>query len=227
MLDTRRKIETPEGVELMLRVAGPVPRAAAWLIDSAIHAGILIIAAFILLRFGDFGKGLYLVLMFLLLWGYFVFFEVYRHGATPGKRAMKLRVVNRNGTPVGWTASMIRNLLRAVDLQPGFFYGFGLTSMLLNRDFQRLGDIAAGTVVVFDDVPAWKTEKSNIEATPPALALDLDAQRAILAYGDRVDQISKERAEELAAIVSGYLVADDKSASKQLIGNAKWLAGRT
>ncbi len=209
----------------MLRVAGPVPRAAAWMIDTLIRIGVGIAAAIVLPFMGKFGSGLFLLLLFFLFWVYWVVFEVLRHGATPGKRVMKIRVVNRNGTPVGWSESIIRNLVRFVDWMPTA-YGFGLVSVLLNRDFQRLGDMAAGTVVVHDEEAAPEVAVADVEAMPPLRPLTQDEQRAVLAYGDRVNQISEDRAKELAGIVEGYLTRPGEPASRQLIANAKWLAGR-
>jgi uncharacterized RDD family membrane protein YckC len=139
--------ETPEGIDLGLRVAGPISRALAWIIDAFIRYSVLFALSTVLASLLSFGMGLFLILLFLLEWFYPVVFEVVR-GATPGKKAMGLLVVHDNGTPVGWSASMIRNLLRSVDFLP-FFYCAGLISILLNSRFKRLGDLAAGTLVVY------------------------------------------------------------------------------
>src|SRR5512143_1036292 len=146
-LDTIHTFETPEGIELGLRVAGPLPRALAWVIDALIRYGGLFIVSIALSILGEFGFGLFLILLFLVEWFYPVLFEVSR-GATPGKKMMGLAVVHDNGTPIGWPASMIRNLLRVIDFFP-LMYGTGLLSMLINRQFKRLGDLAAGTLVVY------------------------------------------------------------------------------
>jgi len=147
LLDTARAVETPEGVTIDLRVAGPVPRALAFAIDFGIRALVYLGLAVGLATLGRFGTGVLLIAFFGLEWFYPVLFEVYGQGATPGKRMLGLRVVHDDGVPVGWSGAMIRNLLRAVDFLP-FFYGCGLVSMLLTRDFKRLGDLAARTVVV-------------------------------------------------------------------------------
>ena len=107
-------------------------------------------------------------------------------GQTPGKRLFGLAVLNDDGTPVRWPGALTRNLLRAVDFLP-FLYGVGLIAMLLNRDFKRLGDLAAGTVVVY------QAEKVEADARDPAGAAAcrrrcrsrLEEQRAVLELAER------------------------------------------
>ena len=124
MLDTYREIETPEGVELHLRAAGPVARALAYSIDLLLRGVVMFVLSIVLSVTGRFGMGVFMIVIFLMEWFYPVLFEVYRNGETPGKRLFGLRVVNDNGTPVGWGPSLVRNLLRAVDFMPAF-YAFG------------------------------------------------------------------------------------------------------
>ena len=88
MLDTSRSIETPEGVELGLRLAGPVGRGYAWMIDLLIRFAVYIALGTVTGIFGAFGMGLYLIIVFLMEWFYPVIFELYNNGATPGKRSM-------------------------------------------------------------------------------------------------------------------------------------------
>lgn len=225
MIDTYRAIETPEGVELRLRVAGPVVRCLAWVIDLLIRAGIYIVLAIVLSMFGKFGWGLLLVGLFLIEWFYPVLFEVYRHGVTPGKRAMGLCVVNDDGTPVGWSASMIRNLLRYVDFLP-VLYGFGLISMLLHPDFKRLGDIAAGTRVVYRDAAKKAATVPVVPARPPHFPLNLEAQRAVINFAERSQEIAPERMEELASIVFPQSGNQHSSGISQLHATANWLLGK-
>ena len=85
-IDALRTIETPEGIELTLAVAGPIPRALAWLVDLLLRAGVMLITGFILSLFGSFGVGLYLILLFAIEWFYPVLFEIYQQGQTPGKK---------------------------------------------------------------------------------------------------------------------------------------------
>lgn len=225
MLDTYRAIETPEGVELRLRVAGPVVRSLAWIIDLLIRGGVYIVLAIVLSKFGKFGWGLLLVGLFLIEWFYPVLFEVYRHGMTPGKRAMGLGVVNDDGTPVGWSASMIRNLLRYVDFLP-VLYGFGLISMLLHPDFKRLGDIAAGTRVVYRDAKTKAAAIPAVPARPPHFTLNLEEQRAVINFAERSRELSPERMEELADIALPNSGNQRSSGISQLHATANWLLGK-
>lgn len=225
ILDTHRAIETPEGVELQLRVAGPVVRALAWLIDFLIRLAVYYAGLMAFATFGNFGIGLFLVLIFLLEWFYPVAFEVYRQGRTPGKQVMGIQVVNDNGTPVSWGPAMVRNLLRAVDFLP-LFYGFGLSSMLMNRDFKRLGDLAAGTQVVYRE--AVQVAAAVPAATPQAfpLPLRLEEQRAVIAYAERLPRLTDERAEELADILTPLTRLAGRPAMARLVQTANWLLGK-
>ena len=148
MLDTARRVATPEGIEITLRVAGPVPRALAYVLDLLIRAAIMFTVAIAVSVLGRFGLAIFLLTAFLLEWLYPVIFEVLAAGATPGKRAMGLIVLNDDGTPIRWPGSLTRNLLRALDFLP-FMYFIGFCSMVANRDFKRLGDLAANTLVVY------------------------------------------------------------------------------
>ena len=224
MLDTARTIETPEGVELSLRLSGPVVRMLAWLIDTAIRIGLYIGLAMLLLGKGDLGKGLFLILWFVIEWFYPVLFEMIHDGRTPGKRAMGIRVVHDDGTPVGWGASVVRNLLRFVDWLP-VFYVLGFVSMVLNSEFRRLGDIVAGTVVVYVDEQRGHDDIPVLEPVAPRYALQADEAQAVVGFAERLQQFTGERADELARS-SGALVADDESPSRTLLGVARWIVGR-
>ena len=95
--------------------------------------------------------------IFLLNWGYFTLFEAFCNGRTPGKRVAKIRVIQRSGRPIGFFESLARNLVRYVDQIP-FFYAVGVVVMFITRQHQRLGDLAAGTLVVRDqeeEATAW------------------------------------------------------------------------
>jgi uncharacterized RDD family membrane protein YckC len=204
-----------------MRAAGPVVRAAALAIDTMIK-GVLYLALIPLLAFSGLGLGLMLLGMFLLEWFYPVLFELHS-GATPGKRAMGLRVIQDDGTPVGAAASMIRNLLRAVDFLP-LFYGAGLVSTLIDRDFRRLGDLAAGTMVVYAR-PALQT--GDIPRHPPVRPprpLPADLEQAILAYAERSPRLSPERRMELAEILTWLNGKQGREAEAELLGYANWLA---
>lgn len=198
MLDTLRRVPTPEGFELSLRLAGPVPRALAYAVDLAIRVALFAGLATLLSRLSAGGTGLLLIAGFLLEWFYPVACEVWWNGATPGKRAFGLVVLADNGTPVTFGASVTRNLLRAVDFLP-MLYAFGLVSMLASRDFKRLGDHAAGTVVVYRDRPGVRGPIPAAPPLAPAVALNLDERRAILDFAERYATLSEERADEVAS----------------------------
>ncbi len=101
--------------------------------------------------------GFYTLLAFLINWGYFTLFEAFWNGRTPGKRVARIRVIQRSGRAIGLFESMARNLVRVVDQIP-FFYAVGVISMFVTKQHQRLGDLAAGTLVVRDrevETPLW------------------------------------------------------------------------
>lgn len=221
LLDTTYNIATPEGVELRLPVAGLASRSLAWLIDAMIKFAAIIVFSIFFQFFGNLGEGLLLIGMFLLLWFYNVLFEVFNQGATPGKRALGLRVMNVNGTPVGWTGSLIRNLLRFIDALPGC-YAFGCISVLVSKEFQRLGDLAAGTIVVYQLKERPVTRPIDVAPIPVMIPLSLDEQQAIVSFGERAGSLNSERAEELAAVLRPLLSDVDKD---RLRGHANWLVG--
>ncbi|UHD14323.1 RDD family protein [Thiocapsa bogorovii] len=220
-IDTVRLHETPEGVDLALRVAGPAPRSIAYLLDIVVRLALLLVVM-PLAAFSGFGTGLILLAVFGLEWLYPVAFEV-RSGATPGKRLMGLMVVHDDGTPVRLPASLIRNLLRAVDFLP-MLYGVGLVSMLVDRDFRRLGDLAAGTLVVYADTPPKTPKITRVEPQAPPAGLPLEAQQAILAFAERGHAISEARRIELAEILAGTVGARGGAAVALLNAWAAWLA---
>jgi len=227
MLDTTRPVETPEGIELALRVAGPAVRALAWVIDFGIRIIIYIVLLLLFSILGRFGLGLLLISIFLLEWFYPVLFEVYQQGATPGKRKMKIKVLHERGTPVNWSASMIRNLLRTIDFLP-FLYGFGLMTMIFNQDFKRIGDLAAGTVVVYEEELLLGGKASIAPDEPPLtmpVILGLEEQQAIINFADRAQQLSKERSIELANIVTPLTGETGEAAIKHLYQLANGLIG--
>jgi len=203
LLDTTRTIETPEGVSIRLRLAGPAARALAWLFDACIQTIILIVFQIVLSGLGLFGGlrlGISLIALFLIQWFYPVLFEIYSQGATPGKKALGLAVLQDDGVPVGWSASVVRNLLRTVDFLP-MLYAFGLCSMLLNRNFKRLGDIVAKTIVVHRGKPRPLQKLPQGSALPLPVWLSSSEQQLIVAFAARVPQLTPERAQELALIL--------------------------
>jgi uncharacterized RDD family membrane protein YckC len=223
LLDTLRYYETPEGIDLELHLAGLMPRIVAWGIDLLIQAvAYAVFASIFLLLGGGVGQGLALISFFLISWFYPVLFEIYHHGATPGKQKMGLRVVHDNGTPVGWFASLIRNLLRAVDFMP-VMYGLGMLSLLVNRDFKRLGDLVAGTLVIYRENEQALHDIPRLSPRPLPVALTLSEQRALLNFAERSQHLSPQRQQELASILTPLTGQRDKQDVDTLLRYANWL----
>ena len=204
LLDTQVYLETPEGIDLPLRPAGLPVRFLAFTIDALIRGVILIFTGMAWLYMGKLGAGLASISTFLLLWWYMVFFEVLNQGRSPGKQLMGLQVIHSDGTPVGWPASLTRNLLRFVDLLP-FAYCLGILSMINSSRFQRLGDLAAGTLVVYQAQAPQRGALPEVPARPASVLLTLDEQRALLDFAERHQQLSSQRQEELATIIAPTL----------------------
>lgn len=219
--DTIRRYETPEGVLLQLKLAGPVARACAWAIDTAIKAGIYLLIVMLSAFLGGVGVALMLIGFFMLEWFFPVIFEI-NTGATPGKKAMGLVVVHDNGTPVSVSASLIRNLLRVADFLP-LMYGIGLISILANRNFQRLGDIVAGTVVVYRERENSDISIPHATPKPPPVPLTVEELRTLIAYAERSTQLSEERRIELANQLYGLTGRQGQAAVLELYAYANWL----
>jgi uncharacterized RDD family membrane protein YckC len=223
-VDTVRIIETPEGVELQLRPAGPVVRTWAFFLDQMIVWVGLMLTGAGLAFLGPLGLGLWLILFFLAQWLYPVFFEVLGGGRTLGKRALGLRVLMADGRPIGWGPSLIRNLLRLVDGFPGA-YTVGLVSILLTRDYQRIGDLVAGTLVVHEEAGAHLAAPPAVEPVSPAFALTLDEQSAILSFAERSPRLTAARNEELADVLTPLTGARGPEGLRTVLGIARYLWG--
>src|SRR5438128_10590179 len=177
-------IETPERVPLHFALASIGNRFLACAIDHTIQILVLllmIIAFTIVGNYSSFGERLTnapkwvlavaIIFVFLILSGYFAFFEWLWSGQTPGKRWMKLRVIREDGRPIGFFEAMVRNLLRNFDVMPSPFYSIGLISVFATDRDQRVGDLVAGTVVVREreaEAPAF-TEVFASPISDPAL----------------------------------------------------------
>jgi uncharacterized RDD family membrane protein YckC len=147
--EDRMTIETPEGVSVTVPLAGVGSRFIAAAIDFTIQVTLVICAAVVFAGFGVGGGaagGLFALAVFVVFFVYDVAFEVLSGGRTPGKRWTGLRVVRTGGEPVGFVTSAIRNLLRPIDFLPSV-YLLGIATIIATKRNQRLGDLAAGTVV--------------------------------------------------------------------------------
>jgi uncharacterized RDD family membrane protein YckC len=215
-LDNTVEVETPEHVRFRFHAAGPTRRAWAYLIDLLVRAGILLAVEIVLvLATGQHltsGKAIMssgtLLSLFILEWVYFVAFEAGWNGTTPGKRALRLRVVKAGGYPLSLMDAVLRNLLRTADFLP-VGYLLGLVAMTWDGRFARLGDRAAGTMVVIEDpvrvAPAITLDPppsaEEIAAFPHRLALPLPDREAIELLLRRRD-LSPSRRMELAEILA-------------------------
>ncbi|MBT2337968.1 MULTISPECIES: RDD family protein [Pseudomonas] len=225
-LDTRYQVETPEGIDLPLRPAGLMVRSLAFAIDLAIRGLVLGLVFLILAFFGELGMGLGSILLFVISWWYMVLFEVLHQGRSPGKQIMGLRVVQDDGRPIGWSASLIRNLLRFVDMLP-FGYTFGAISCLQHPAFKRLGDLAAGTLVVYREQPVKRPALPLAEPLRAPFALSVDEQRTVLGFAERQADLSPARVNELAVILAAPLNVQAHQAVGRLNGIARGLLGPT
>ncbi|MGH7718962.1 MAG: stage II sporulation protein M [Gemmatimonadaceae bacterium] len=194
-LDQLVDVETPEQIVFSYTVAGIGSRAAAALIDYFITASVVlllwlafaIVAPYLrslagsgeFLRVaGSWAIALLILGQFLVLWGYNVLFEVAWDGQTPGKRRMGIRVVQDGGYSISVGASLVRNLARLVDMQPGFVYGVGILSAAVSSSGKRLGDILAGTFVVRERVVELAPASTSAPERPgaPAVSAALSEQ---------------------------------------------------
>lgn len=224
VIDTLRALETPEGVALTMRVAGPYPRAYAWLIDLLLRCAIYFVVTLICVQFGRAGIGALMVFAFLLEWFWSIGSEVWFGGASPGKKRMGLRVVRTDGLPVGWTESFLRNLLRAADFLP-LFYGVGLVSTFLSPRFQRLGDRVAGTMVIHVEPKAPRRRAAPEPPFSPPVPLHSDEVEAITEFAERSAYLTPERVVELADRLEGLTGARGDEGVRRVRGIAAWAEG--
>ncbi len=229
-LDTLQSVELAEGVEIRLRVAGPMPRAGAYIIDLLIRFALLIILGILISLTGivighKVSGGLSLLMVFLLEWLYPVVFEAGKRGATPGKRAVGLRVVQATGSPITLGQAVVRNFLRFIDAMPLFTYAFGVTSCLASKRFQRLGDLAAGTVVVYDLLPP----RPLVAVPPPGISMPIpvaltpDETRALVLFRERAGLWSEQRRVEIADQAHELTGAYGVAGVSRLMAMAHWL----
>ena len=172
-LDDRVTLATPEGVALELILAGLGSRFLARLLDSVIQIGVIIALALGLGAAGSDRPGwstaIVIVLIFLVVFAYDVVFETLNHGRTIGKQAAGIRVVGRFGEPVRFLASAIRNIARVLDFLP-VFYLVGTISIIATARDQRVGDLAAGTLVMRDRFPGLARSTAPITVAADAVS---------------------------------------------------------
>ncbi|HVX09847.1 MAG TPA: RDD family protein [Pirellulales bacterium] len=221
-IDTRIEIVTPENIAFQYRVAGPFRRLPAYLIDVAVKVLAVIVLLMLNVAFGIVGQvgigvAVGLVAWFLLDWFYGGLFETYWNGQTPGKRMMRIRVVSDEGQPInGWQA-VLRNFLRSADALPPVIefaelpisfptYLLGLLTVMMNDRYQRLGDLAAGTMVIIEEpqrhygiAPMQEPEAIRLAGDLPAgFRASRGLARALAAYVQRRHTFPWRRRIEIA-----------------------------
>jgi uncharacterized RDD family membrane protein YckC len=190
--DDYLSISTPENVAFGYDVAGIGSRFLAAVVDTLIILVLQVVVnltllALVLSLFRDrldfdspavgwliaaFG-----LIAFAFFWGYYIFFEMLWNGQSPGKRWAGLRVIRTDGTPITLAESIVRNLVRIVDFLPAY-YGVGVVTMFVNGQSRRLGDLAAGTLVVRDRATVTLESLAARPAAPLAPALPSAADPA-------------------------------------------------
>jgi uncharacterized RDD family membrane protein YckC len=214
-------IDTPEQVHLEFVLAGIGSRFMAILLDSILQ--VLLMVAVFLIVWGISAnpfesarvwvQAVAVFALFLIFWGYFVLFEIFWKGQTPGKRWAAIRVIKNSGRPISPFESMSRNLLRVVDWFPGF-YGVGVVTMLLNKQNRRLGDFVAGTLVVHETSEResalfFNTAQSTEFVYPQAAKLTLQEAELIEAFlARRLDippAIRQQNAQRIAEMIATRL----------------------
>jgi uncharacterized RDD family membrane protein YckC len=179
--EDRVRISTPEGVDVELTLAGIGSRFIAALMDFAIQGAVLLGAGLLLGVVGGDGSGaavaVFSIVFFLVFFGYDVLFEVRSRGRTPGKRWTGLRVVRTGGSPITFVPSCVRNVMRVVDILPAA-YAIGMLSIFVTARNQRLGDLAAGTLIVRERPGGFKTADAPWSTPVRAEAWDVSAVSA-------------------------------------------------
>src|SRR6266581_173851 len=213
----RLEVETADHVVLRYDLAGGGNRGFAALVDFML-ATLIFVGAFFLfsLAAGAIGLpavgpyvGIAVLLTFAVAWSYFIFLEWLGNGQTIGKRIFGLRVIADDGSPAGFTAVLVRNLVRVVDFLPSF-YGLGLLAIVFTSRSQRLGDLAAGTFVVRAPRPQldWLSLRTVTRPDAPAAAavvrgLSGEAQRIVREFVAREGTLSgRDRARLATEIAS-------------------------
>ena len=193
------RLATPEAIEVSYDIAGIGTRFLAQLVDVIAIAGIIgVVGAGVvfLSTVGSLGNTAATIVIpatsFLVLFGYFTLYEAFWSGQTPGKRALQVRVIKVGGYPIGFVESFIRNLIRLLDLMPTA-YGVGIITMFISTHSRRLGDYAAGTIVVkerVDSLPATPSTQAQSPTHSPVRSVggldpdELDWNLHLLAAAD-------------------------------------------
>jgi uncharacterized RDD family membrane protein YckC len=200
---------TPERITLALPLAGPARRFVAFLLDQMVLAA-LVLATIVVFLFFSLGSnaswGPILLAYFVLTWSYGAFCEGVFDGQTVGKRAVGIRVVSDKGVAITAAQAVLRNLVGVVDGLVPFCFLVGLSSMILSARFQRIGDLAAGTVVMVEERrrsrPIARVNSPEVDALlvwlPLRIAAGSRLARVISDYVDQRRRFSPPRRAEMA-----------------------------
>lgn len=225
-LDTLQTVELADGVEVHLRTAGPFLRLMAFLLDMLIKFGISIVFYLVLIlslsALGDnVTMGIMTLFSFFLQWFYDVFFEVGAKGATWGKRAAGIRVVTEGGATVSIGQSMVRNIIRIVEL----YLPLLPLVAFFNPRFQRLGDLAGGTLVVYakENVDSVYAGPPAMSAVPVHVPLTREERAAMISFRHRAGGWSEARRVELTNHLSPLTGQVGAKGVGSVTGMAQWL----
>jgi uncharacterized RDD family membrane protein YckC len=215
-LDCVVRLVTPERIVIEHPLAGPSRRFVAYLMDQALLVVLLLLAFlfFLFLSLGSqSGLGPFMIAYFALTWGYGAFCEGIFNGQTVGKRVMGIRVVSERGVPISGAQAVLRNLVGAVDGLFPFFYQPALASMVVSSKFQRLGDLAAGTMVVVEE-RRWRRGVTRIDDAevlalipwlPSRIAAGSDLARVLSDYVEARKRFGPAHRAEMAEPLAGPL----------------------
>ena len=210
--EDRLAIATPEGVEIELTLANVGSRFIAGGIDFTIQLTVIVALALITRPAGDAGAAIFTSAAFALIFFYDVLFEVLGGGRTPGKRLNGIRVVRTGGRPITLARSALRNILRLIDILPGF-YAVGMTSIFITSENKRIGDLAAGTYVVrYRHGDRRRIHESGVfdidpgpAATWDVTAVSQDDVAAVRAFLERRPQLRAEHRVAIAGELASRL----------------------
>ncbi len=211
-LDTAIRLVTPERITFRYPLAGPFRRAIAYLIDQIFWTFLLVVGAIAIallsvpFRSLGIGIGTILVLFFILNWFYAGFCEAVFNGRTLGKAFMEIRVVSVDGVPITAGQAILRNLLWVAEWAAPLAFMPAIASMLMTRRFQRLGDLAAGTMVIVERRPGKggvvrlddPASAALLPLLPTRIPAGPDLSRALSDYVQHRGRFNRERREEMA-----------------------------
>jgi uncharacterized RDD family membrane protein YckC len=208
-MDLRYTVVSPESVPLEFELASIGRRGVAFAVDAAIVLSLIwgVLAAGVDdVDATEWHSGIQLLALFVIQWGYFTLLEWRWYGQTPGKRLVKLRVVRTDGLPIGLSEAVVRNFLRTIDWPP-FGYGLGCVVALVHPRCARLGDMAAGTIVISEAIPTRASASAldfglaphEREAIPAGVLLPRDVRLFIDRFAARAARLSLSRADQIAA----------------------------